>query len=745
MVHRPRGRRGAGRLIVVGALLAGTVAWGAAAAAAGAREPALRGQSEPHTVFGTSWPVYHHDGPGSGVDPTGTDLSPATAAWTSPALDGQIFGEPLVQDGRVIVATEDNTVVEMAANTGAVLWSTHVGPSVPSGDLPCGDISPTVGITGTPVIDPARGEVFAVTDELAGGSNAQHFMVGLDLYTGAILLHQAITLPGSLQLAQLQRTGLALDDGNVIAGFGGNAGDCSTYHGWVVGIPEGGGPELSFEVASAAGDSQGAVWMGGAAPEVDGAGNVWVSTGNSAITSPGHPYDDGDGVLELSSSLQLEQYFAPSDWYDDNASDFDLGSVAPALIGNGLVFQGGKSQTGYLLNEASLGGVGGQVKAVTSFCGNDVDGGTAVVGSTVYVPCMNGVMAVATAPPNNLSILWGPSSTGSAGPPIVAGGQVWTIDAGSGTLYGLNPANGASVQHFSLGSVANHFPTPAVADGVLLAASDDQVHAFDGPAGLPPPPPAPPPRPGYWTTARDGGLFAFGGAPYLGSMGGRHLVAPVVGLTATGDGGGYWEVASDGGIFAFGDAGYAGSMGGQPLAAPVVGMAANPDGDGYWEVASDGGIFAFGGAPYFGSMGGRPLAAPVVGMAVTADGGGYWLVASDGGVFAFGDARFHGSMGGQHLDAPVVAMASASGGGYWLVGSDGGIFAFGGAPFFGSMGGQQLNRPVVGMAPTSTGDGYWLVADDGGIFAFGDAPFEGSVAGTPLQAPMVGVGAPPLP
>ena len=121
-------------------------------------------------------------------------------------------------------------------------------------------------------------------------------------------------------------------------------------------------------------------------------------------------------------------------------------------------------------------------------------------------------------------------------------------------------------------------------------------------------------------------------------------------------GSGYWEAASDGGVFAFGDAPYLGSMGGRPLAAPIVGLAPTPDGGGYWEVASDGGVFAFGDARFWGSMGGRPLSAPIVAVAATPDGGGYWEVASDGGVFAFGDARFAGSMGGQALAAPIVAL-----------------------------------------------------------------------------------------
>ncbi len=62
--------------------------------------------------------------------------------------------------------------------------------------------------------------------------------------------------------------------------------------------------------------------------------------------------------------------------------------------------------------------------------------------------------------------------------------------------------------------------------------------------------------------AADGGVFAFGDAPYLGSMGGTALYAPVVGMAATPDGKGYWLVAADGGVFAFGDAGFYGSMGG---------------------------------------------------------------------------------------------------------------------------------------------------------------------------------------
>jgi hypothetical protein len=243
---------------------------------------------------------------------------------------------------------------------------------------------------------------------------------------------------------------------------------------------------------------------------------------------------------------------------------------------------------------------------------------------------------------------------------------------------------------------------------------------------------------GYWLSASDGGVFAYG-APFAGSMGGRHLNAPIVGMASTPDGRGYWLVASDGGIFAFGDARFHGSMGGRHLAKPVVGMAATPDGGGYWLVASDGGIFAFGDAGFYGSMGGRVLARPVVGMAAGPDDHGYWLVASDGGVFSFGDVFFHGSMGGRHLAEPIVSIAPIPGsGGYWEVAADGGIFAFD-APFYGSMGGRRLVAPVVSASVPgpSLGGGYVEGASDGGVFAFGKAPFHGSAGALRLAAPVV--------
>ncbi len=717
-------------------LLIGSVAAGLAVAAPRAGATAAR------AVVDSDWPTYNQNPIRDGVDASGSSFSPATPAWTSPDLDGQLYGQPLVEAGRVYAATENDTVYALAADTGTVLWSTHVGTPFNPDTVPglCGDIQPTVGITSTPVIDPARSEIFVVADEQAPG-DASHHLIGLDLYTGAVVLDETIDRPGFDPAHELQRASLALTDGRVVIGFGGNSGDCEPYHGLVVSAPEDGAAPVVFVMANQPGDSQGAVWMGGGAPAIDSTGNVWVSTGNSAYESDSDPYDQSDGVVELSPTMQLLQDFAPTTWPQDNANDADL-STPPVILGNGLVFALGKSSTGFVLDQAHLGGVGGELLSEPECFGH---GAAAHVGDVVYTGCGGGAEALRVSnSPVSLTTLWS-SDLGGGGTPIVAGGAIWTVSQG-GFLNEIDATTGDTISQFGLGgTISSSFPSPSAADGLILAPSDDAIHAFEGPAGLPGPPSPPPPAPGYWLVASDGGVFAYGGAAFHGSAGSLTLNKPIVGMAATPDGGGYWLVASDGGVFAYGGAAFYGSTGSLTLNKPIVGMAATPDGRGYWLVASDGGIFAYGDAAFYGSTGSIILNKPVVGMAVAPYGQGYWLVASDGGIFAYGDAAFYGSTGSLTLNRPVVGMAPGPfGNGYWLVASDGGIFAYGDAPFEGSAGSLTLNRPVVGMAATSDGNGYWLVASDGGIFAYGDAPFEGSAGSLPLNRPIVGMAPSPI-
>ena len=183
---------------------------------------------------------------------------------------------------------------------------------------------------------------------------------------------------------------------------------------------------------------------------------------------------------------------------------------------------------------------------------------------------------------------------------------------------------------------------------------------------------------GGWEVTAAGHVIPFDGAASYGSAPAA-ITHAIAGIAASPDGRGYWLVASDGGIFAFGDAPFYGSTGAITLNKPIVGMAATPDGHGYWLVASDGGIFAFGDAPFYGSTGAITLNKPIVGMAAAPMGHGYWLVASDGGVFTFGNAHFYGSSASRGT-SPVSGIVSTPGGGYVVAPSTGNPLQFGPVP-----------------------------------------------------------------
>jgi ribosomal protein L24E len=336
----------------------------------------------------------------------------------------------------------------------------------------------------------------------------------------------------------------------------------------------------------------------------------------------------------------------------------------------------------------------------------------------------------------NGTLTFSPGETSKA-VTVSVGGDVVHEPAKTLTVELTSPANATLQRSEAFGTIIDNDPAPqtrpepregyrfVAADGGIFAFGEAPFYGSTGSTRLNQPivgMAATPTGRGYWLVAADGGIFAFGDARFFGSTGNIPLSQPIVGMAATPTGNGYWFVARDGGIFAFGDAPFAGSTGAMNLNQPIVGMAADPDGDGYWFVASDGGIFAFN-APFFGSTGAMKLNKPIVGMAPTPTGQGYYLVASDGGIFAFGDAKFRGSTGAMKLNKPIVGMAAARNNrGYWLVASDGGIFAFGnGAEFFGSTGNINLAKPIVGMGAAPNNKGYWFVAADGGIFAFGDA------------------------
>ena len=146
-------------------------------------------------------------------------------------------------------------------------------------------------------------------------------------------------------------------------------------------------------------------------------------------------YDGGDSVVELSPALGLEQHFSPSNWQDDNENDRDLGSAPPALLSNGTLLQAGKSHTAFLLNQASLGGIGNQINSAAAVPRATMPtAGTPCWDRRVHALRQRGA-GDADQPARSRSG-W-TAAGGAPGPPIIAGGLVWSI--GGGSLYGHRP------------------------------------------------------------------------------------------------------------------------------------------------------------------------------------------------------------------------------------------------------------------------------------------------------------------
>ena len=409
---------------------------------------------------GADWVTYQHNAARRGETADGPASAQIAQKWATPA-GGDVYAQPLVVGHQIIVATEADTVVALAVGDGHVVWRTTVGTPVPLSSLPCGDVDPS-GITSTPVADPSTNTVW-VADET--GSPIRHELVSLDLTTGAIKARRTVDPPGSDPKAQQIRAALTLLGGSVYVPLGGLFGDCGSYRGYVVGARvDGTGGLAVWQVADPAGG--GGIWTTSGATVAGGA--LLVATGNSRSTNA---YADGDSVVRLTPALQKADEFAPSNWAQLNASDGDLNTSGPAVVGR-QILQVGKDATGYLLNLDHLGGIGGQV-AKLSVC--RAFGGTAQANGMVYEPCTDGLAAV-TVGPGTLSLAWATNGY-DGGTPIVAGHVVWQLDVSGGRLYGYDATSGQRLATAAVGPV-HHFAPVAAGDGLLVVAGQDRIVAF---------------------------------------------------------------------------------------------------------------------------------------------------------------------------------------------------------------------------------------------------------------------------
>ncbi|MFN8037300.1 MAG: PQQ-binding-like beta-propeller repeat protein [Acidimicrobiia bacterium] len=509
-------------------------------------------------------------------------------------------------------------------------------------------------------------------------------------------------------------------------------------------------------------------------PAVDDAnGKVYVATGEADPTCAAtHPQPYNNSLLRLdATTLAVESAWkAPV----TDADDSDFGSTPMLFSGGGKDLVGVMNKNGYYYvfdRSAALSGgpLWSYHVAVGGAGPEEGDGSVAPAasdGTNVYLAggtpfnfpgCATGGSLVAVNPADG-SMRWRVcTGVPVLGAPAAAPGVV-VVPAGA-DLQVRRASDGALLTHFTPDGPAAGFEgwfvgPPTISNGWLYAASmAGKVHGWTVPGstttttagggggggggtGT---------TSGYWMVGRDGSVYAFGAARYLGGAGAYLGAARAFGVAAvhlepTPSGHGYWIVDNLGRVYAFGDAGWLGNADRDAFdpGELVSSLSATPSGHGYWIFTTRGRVLRFGDAGSYGDMSATHLNGPVLGSIATPSGKGYYMVASDGGIFAFGDAVFRGSMGGKPLNSPVQALVpTADNKGYWLVAGDGGIFAFGNATFRGSMGSTKLNRPVVGMV--RYGNGYLMAASDGGVFDFSDQPFLGSLANNPPAYPITGI------
>jgi outer membrane protein assembly factor BamB len=410
----------------------------------------------------SDWAQYHRDAGRAGVGPATPAIHNPSRAWTS-GVDGSVYASPLIVDNHVIVATENNTVYSLDLVSGSQIWKKHLGSPVIARTLPCGNIQPVTGITGTPAADASTGKLYVVAF-LAG---YHHVLFTLSLADGAVLAQTGVDPAGSNPVVEQERGALALSSaGYVYVPFGGLLGDCGDYHGYVVGVPLAGGPSATYRTPSA---RESGIWtsMG---PTISPSGSVYVSTGNGSFSGV---FDYSNSVLELSPSLRVQSFFAPANWPELDAGDVDLGSVGVAVLPSlGVAVSIGKGGVAYVLNLARLGGVGGQVASLR-VC-SAAWGGSAWTGTTVFLPCADGLVA-AKVGARSLSVLWKAAQVRIASP-IVAAGAVWAIDVDTATLFALDPERGSVLYRLGLGA-AEHFSTGAATEGYVVVPAGSKVVA----------------------------------------------------------------------------------------------------------------------------------------------------------------------------------------------------------------------------------------------------------------------------
>ena len=266
----------------------------------------------------------------------------------STQLTGAIYGQPLDDQGVLIVTTEADWIYGLDPVTGAILWQRQVGTAFnESSQEGCGDLTLS-GITATPVVDSTTGIVYFTDKQYVSGNSgpSQYWLNAIDPQTGAEEPNFPVLYQGPADndptqsfnaYYQDQRPGLLLLGGVVYAAFGSTC-DYGTYEGWVIGVSTSGSITTRWSDEAGQGQTaQGGIWQSGSGIMSDGAGSMVVVTSNGATPpapAPGNtpPSALGQSVVRLNvqsnGKLKPVDFFSPTNAAQLSAIDADFGRVA---------------------------------------------------------------------------------------------------------------------------------------------------------------------------------------------------------------------------------------------------------------------------------------------------------------------------------------------------------------------------------------------------------------------------------
>jgi hypothetical protein len=474
--------------------------------------------------------TYHNDLTRDGVNSKEYALNTSTVKAATfgkrfaCSIDASAYAQPLwvanvaIGGGThnvVITATQHDTVYVFDADASPcqTYWSKSLLSSgetwVSSGDVGTQDITPDIGIVGTPVIDPGTKTIYVVAKSKNGSTfhqrlHALSLIDGTEKFSGPTDI--AFTSGGIAfsPLRENDRCGLALVNGVVYIAYASH-GDQPTYYGWVVGYNA---STLAFTGAynDDPGGGFGGIWMAGGAPAADSSNNLYVITGNGNFDGTSN---FGDSFLKLStgSTISMTSFFAPSDQASLNGSDLDLGSGGAAILVDAplapfprLVIGGGKEGKLYLLSRDSLGGnTSTDSGAVQTFSvGNGVYSTPAFWQNNLYVGGSSGhVKAFAfnttagmftTTPSSQSPGTFGfPGSTPSISSQGTSNGIVWTTERVSGSasvLHAYDATNLGTELWNSNNSASDHagqsvkFTVPTVANGKVYVGTAGEISVY---------------------------------------------------------------------------------------------------------------------------------------------------------------------------------------------------------------------------------------------------------------------------